>query len=68
MRQATQKKIDALHAQIAELVRKEKAWHDKHHPDENKPHRHISHTQIECKAWEPRLRESGYAVLSMPGG
>lgn len=35
MRPATQRKIDALHAQISRLIELEKRYHDKMNPEQN---------------------------------
>lgn len=56
MRPFMQRKIDALHAEIERLVAVEKAWHDKHHPDENKMWRQVEHAAIEVDAWPRRMR------------
>jgi hypothetical protein len=56
MREATSKAIDALHAQIAELVEAEKRNFDAEHPNMNSLWRSISHTKIEFQAHSPQHR------------
>jgi hypothetical protein len=65
MRQTTQRKIDALHAQIAELIDAEKRHHDKSHAGENDLWRHVAHTRLEMARHCPGDRENmRYAVAA----
>lgn len=65
MRPKTQSAIDALHAQIAELVAEEKAHHDAKHPGEHSLLRSMAHTRIDWAARPPAERDSAkrYAVF-----
>ena len=56
MRPATQRKIDALHAQISRLIELEKRYHDKMNPEQNTLWRSISHTKIEMAKHCPEHR------------
>jgi hypothetical protein len=64
MRAFMQKRIDALHAEIERLVQIEKAWHRKHHPDDNTLWRHVAETKIEVEAWPPKRREQARQDLT----
>lgn len=67
MRKTTQRKIDALHAQIAELIEREKRYHDRKNPGENSLWRHVSHTKIEMAAYSPGHRANMVeAVAAFP--
>jgi hypothetical protein len=58
MRSFVQKRIDALHAEIARLVKLEKDYHDRKHPEDNSMWRHVAHAQIEVAAWPPERRKN----------
>ena len=67
MRQSTQMKIDALHAEIADLVEAEKKHYDKENPADNDLWRHIAHTKIENQAHSPKMRALRiFATASFP--
>ena len=67
MRPMTRKKIDALHAQIAELVESEKRYHDAKNPGQNRLRRSISHAQIEIVLHSPQHRANMVeATASLP--
>lgn len=67
MRAATQRRIDALHVEIARLVKMEQAYHDKKHPDDNKLWRNVAHAQIEVAAWPPGMRND-FQLQGQRGG
>ena len=67
MRAKTQEAIDALHAQIAELVAQEKAHHHKSHSGEHPLLRQIAQTSIEVAARSPSDRsQMVWATASLP--
>lgn len=69
MRPTAQRKIDALHAQIAELINAEKRHHDKTHPNENALWRHAEHTRLEmarhCPADREQMRVAVAALIPL---
>lgn len=68
MRPKTQRKIDALHAQIAKLITLEKLYHDSTHLGENKLWNHVAHTRIGRARFSPGDREQmRYAVAALRG-
>lgn len=69
MRPQTQRRIDALHAEIARLVEMEKKYSRKKEPELNHLWRQVADTKIEVAAWSPNLKASmGVATLSFPRG
>lgn len=67
MKAASQRAIDALHAQIAALVAAEKAHHDATHPGEVGILRTMTHTRIDCAARSPADRsQMRWAVAAFP--
>lgn len=56
MRPSTLKKIDALHAQIDALIEREKAHHDRLHPDDNDLWRSVAHAKLERARYNPKHR------------
>lgn len=70
MRPATLRKIDALHAQINNLIEREKRYYDKQHPDDNELWRHVAHTKIElarhCRQYRAAMVESVASINPQP--
>lgn len=64
MRKETQRKIDALHAEIKALVEAEKAHHDVKTPNANRVLRHIAHNRIDLAGRSPEDR-SAMCVATM---
>lgn len=56
MRPKTLQKIDKLHAQIEDLIREEKQYHDRKHPGESDLWRTVAHTKIEIARYCPMHR------------
>lgn len=56
MRDATRRKIDELHGQIAQLIHEEIKYYDKKHPNEPDFMRCIAHTKIEIYEHSPAYR------------
>lgn len=56
MRDATRRKIDELHGQIAQLIHEELKHHDETHPNESDFIREINHCQIEWYRHSPAYR------------
>lgn len=50
------RKIEALHAQIDELIGREKDYHDKRHPNDNELWRSVAHAKIEMARYSPKHR------------
>lgn len=69
MRATTQRKIDALHAQIAELIEREKRYRDRKNPDENSLWRTVAHAKIDmarhCPDHRANMREATALLPSM---
>lgn len=57
IRPSTQKKIDALHAEITELVEAEKQFFTLKHPDLNSFQLSICLCRIEVDGWSPDRKE-----------
>ena len=53
MRPQTERKIEALHQEIARLITLEKRHHDRTHPRESWVQKAINHTRIEYMAESP---------------
>lgn len=69
MRNSTLAKIDALHAKIAELIEKEKKYHDRKHKDQNDLWRSVCHASFETYRHCPSVRnELRWAAASLPRG
>ncbi len=69
MRPFMQKRIDALHAEIARLVGVEKAWSRKQHPGDRFSLFHqIEDAKIEVSAWSPRQRENAGIIKEKTNG
>jgi hypothetical protein len=66
MRPTTQRKIDALHAQIAELIAAEKRHHDKTHEGENALWRQVAHARLDMARHCPDDRENMRRVVATP--
>lgn len=67
MRPQTQKRIDALHAEIASLVQMEKDYMQRKQPLDSGLSRQVREAGIDVRAWPPRMREqSRYATATFP--
>jgi hypothetical protein len=58
MRPQTQRRIDALHAEIERLVQMEKDYHRRKQPGMSQLHRDIEEARIDVAAWSPRMRRN----------
>lgn len=56
MRPQTQRRIDALHAEIERLVQMEKNYRRRKNPGLNDLLRGIEEARIEVASWNPRMR------------
>lgn len=67
MRNATAKRIDALHDEINRLIEMEKKYHAKKNPEENEFLRSVRETKFEYYRHPPQMRESMvYAAATFP--
>lgn len=58
MRPQTEKRIEALHAEIARLIEMEKAWEQRTRPQANEFLQHIADTKNEWLRYPPDLRRN----------
>jgi len=65
MRTNTQRRIDALHAEIDRLVKMELAWARKKEPELNEFQFQFVAARIECAAWAPRVREEARTTSTL---
>lgn len=53
-----QRRIDALHAEIARLVQVEKAWNFRTFPEPSNTMRQVTACRIDVAAWEPNRKRN----------